>query len=518
MITPGLNPPPPQVTPPANRVLPFTRGPVAPVLNGPAPPLSVPGGRIPLSPIPPVSLQPVDPVAPLDPGRILPPGLELPTGPAAPALPAAVDAANDLLDPFSPAWNEAPWQQPNTPASLVPPTEVPTGFFPAPDIPKTYETHAARVYVINRRPGGEIIELQFTTVQTGYPIGWREYREPFAFAPGAPVRNTKVYVYIYENTSGQTIEEFVTRTIPADGNEPGGDRDVGNRKVIFWPVLGEVEFDEEEMLETPPPPQLLIPPIAPPFLPGIPVQPNTQPSPFPDIPIDPDIQPAQPEEPDPDPIPLIPLPIPFPVNSPELQQVPPTQPLTPAQPAQPATPDLTPIPAPGSDPETKTERKLPPVPFDFCELDCLTPEPCEPVVLLKRRSAPPSFTQNLDFSTSTLGKFCDPLPQRIASIAVDVTSFSPNLKRFTSVDNGDAIGQFGTLSLVLDGRAIQDYTLARFERSVIEIPYSESVQYQILVAPIFGVLVTITDLGDRWGFYRVSGSSQLPIIDSSVLI
>lgn len=517
-LAPVLPGPLAPATPAVNQVLPFSRVPVSP--GGPLGPIL----PTPVAPVPaPIPKPPPGPLGILPVVRPLLRDLADQPGSPIQGAPDAIDLLDPLsprnpLNPFSPLWDQAPWNQPNTPASLVPPTEAPTGEFPFPP-PATQGAFAYTLFIIFQQ-----VEYRFVSgelEQTGTNQLVRSYGQ---FATPLGIR------YEVDQLLGDERHTFFHDRILPSGTElplqmlevyplrdPQNARDFYVSFEAFYRVTGQPDVEVEPELKVPiivAPPTLLVPsapvPIAPPkevpFLPFLP--PDIVPVPQPDpVPV-----------PDDDPVPVIPLPVPVPQQSPELQEqkVPPLT--LPANPAEPALPDYNPIPAPGSDPQTKEPRKLPPVPFDFCELDCLPEPPADPVVLIRDKSAQSLFSQVINFAGSISGQYSSVLPVGIASVSVSLSALEGRADTWGSTATGEKLGKYGKVSLVLDGTPIQDYMLVQQPNITLNIPFNRGGVYSVLVVPAVECIATITEIGERYRFVSVTNSANLPTIDASVLI
>lgn len=509
-LSPGV----PPANPPANRVLPFSRVPPPSVPGIPGGIPLVPPPKIPLSPIPPVYLQPVDPDQPLDPDRILPPGLQIPAVPASPALPGVVDAAQDLFNPADPGWSPAPWNNPGSPASLVPPTDVPTDLWDIPFNGTNTQTYVARVVITNRRPSGTILTLNYNGFLCCIPTGWREEFR-FEQSTGGQFFTYKYYWHQYIDRDGNSQEALIHRSIPIGfGNGTNGDRDIGNRKLTF--IQGEELEADPDPKKVPAPilPRLFIP-SSPPKIAPTPI-PIPIPAPIPaPVPSPNPIPQPQPEPiPEEDPKPVIPLPIPLPVPSPQPAPVPKTAPANPAPGGNPAQPTPTPTPGPGEETQTKEPKKLPPIPFDLCDIDCLKPKDCAVIALIRDRPQVLPFQQTLDFSTSLVGQYSSPLPAGIASVSVSLSAAESRADTWGITDRGEKVGKYGTIALVLDGDPIHTYPLNRYSTVVLDIPYNLGGAYSVLVIPAAFCTASIVDSGERWRYVSVSEPELLPSVNA----
>ena len=62
------------------------------------------------------------------------------------------------------------------------------------------------------------------------------------------------------------------------------------------------------------------------------------------------------------------------------------------------------------------------------------------------------------------------------------------------------------------------YSLNRFQKTYIEVPYSEDGTVSVMVVPAVPCKVDVVDFGDRWLWVNVTNTASLPTIDSSVLL
>lgn len=138
-------------------------------------------------------------------------------------------------------------------------------------------------------------------------------------------------------------------------------------------------------------------------------------------------------------------------------------------------------------------------------------------VLLSIKSDPPSFTQVLDFTGTLVGKTSGTLPRNISRVVLRYGEISSSTALYGATETGDKVGAFGTVALILDDVIVNQYSLNRFQDTVIIIPYSVAQTVEVFVSPTASCKVAVLDEGDRWVWSKISDPENLPEISTSIL-
>lgn len=435
-----------------------------------------------------------------------------------PVLPSITEQANELLDLEGPNFSDAPINDPSSSNALRPTPQIEAPV-PLPDSNPNqvnmpgYGVQAEIFSVNNNRTINyqNLISYEVLGPTFGQPgvIDFRATFSPFGDPCQTPVVGT--VTAIASTFRILAAGPFEQGSLSCSGPEPD------YNDLPRYPV-NDIPPDLFNPARESPPglPKKDIPPLFPDFEPFFPIKPvPTLPpvGPTPDeleplrppIPAIPDI-PASPEG--------EPAPAPIARRSPDPNQ----SPDSPTGRDGRRGPRHTPVDRNQPDPERQKRRRRPPPDFDLCSDECFSESTQSAIALVKVRQGNPLYFETLVLSTPSLGVDSGSLPDKIARIALEAYELPSNLNEFGQHGDNELIGQFGTAVLKVDGWPMATYSLNRFQKTYIEVPYSEDGTVSVMVVPAVPCKVDVVDFGDRWLWVNVTNTASLPTIDSSVLL
>lgn len=138
-------------------------------------------------------------------------------------------------------------------------------------------------------------------------------------------------------------------------------------------------------------------------------------------------------------------------------------------------------------------------------------------ILVSEKVGQGVFAQTLDFTSVLVGRSSGTLPRNISRVVLRYGQISGSTPVYGATENGDKVGGFGTVALILNDVIVHQYSLNRFQDTQICIPYSVDQTVELFVSPIATCVVSVLDEGDRWRWFKVSDPESLPEIDVNSL-
>lgn len=138
-------------------------------------------------------------------------------------------------------------------------------------------------------------------------------------------------------------------------------------------------------------------------------------------------------------------------------------------------------------------------------------------ILISTKDGPGQFAQTLDFSGTVVGRSSGTLPRNISRVVLRYGEISSSTAIYGTTETGEMVGAFGTVALILDDVIVSQYSLNRFQDTVILIPYSVAQTVEVFVSPTASCKVAVLDEGDRWVWAKVSDPENLPEISTNNL-
>jgi hypothetical protein len=126
--------------------------------------------------------------------------------------------------------------------------------------------------------------------------------------------------------------------------------------------------------------------------------------------------------------------------------------------------------------------------------------------------------QEINFSDGNIAKISAQLPARLAFVNVEIVGEPLPKDRFAIAEDGNEEWKAGTLALCRDGQPMATYTLSRFKRSVLHIPFDLSGSYTVYIRPSFPCKVQVSHDGSTYQVRKIQPDVTIPSIQASSLV
>jgi hypothetical protein len=131
-------------------------------------------------------------------------------------------------------------------------------------------------------------------------------------------------------------------------------------------------------------------------------------------------------------------------------------------------------------------------------------------------SIPPESLQ-IEVGVNPLGFSAFLLPPRLSYVFVEFTPLPEGVARYGDSVVGVQESDFGSVGLFDGINVIHGYSLSRFSRVVIPVPFSISEKFSVYVRPRHAGIVAFSHDGTTYQVRRVGDPETVPVIPASDL-